>query len=75
MRDPGRTPSVADEFGHTLSLDETCRVLGISRTTAKRRMDAGTFPIPALPRRFHEPYRFPARRIDQYLARGMARVS
>jgi predicted DNA-binding transcriptional regulator AlpA len=62
---------VEDDYGHTLSLEQTCKVLGISRTTGKRRMVAGTFPIPALPRTGQEPYRFPARRIDQYLARAM----
>ena len=75
MRDPGRTPSVADDFGHTLSLQEVLTVLKISRTTAKRRLESGTFPVPHLPRRGHEPYRFAARHIDHYLARAMAAVS
>ena len=72
MRDPGRTPTVVDEFGFTLSLTQVCRVLGMSRATAFRRLEAGTFPVPALPRRFHEPYRFAARHLDRYLARAMA---
>ena len=49
-----------------------CEVLGLSRTTAKRKLAAGTFPIPALPRLFHSKYRFSAAQIDRYLARATA---
>jgi predicted DNA-binding transcriptional regulator AlpA len=66
-----RTPTVADSYGPVLTLAELLVVLRMSRTTAKRRMEAGTFPIPALPRRFHEPYRFAAIQVDRFLARAM----
>lgn len=62
--------SVHDEFGHTLTLDQVCRVLSISRTTAKRRLDDGTFPVRPLPRRFHQPYRFVALQVDRFLSRA-----
>lgn len=64
------TPSVAAQYGHTLSLDEVCAVLGISRTTAKRLLRAGAFPIPALPRIGQSHYRFAAVRVDRYLSRA-----
>lgn len=67
---PGRPASVRETYGFTLSLDQVCVVLGMSRTTAKRRMAAGTFPIPSLPRQMHECYRFTADRVDRYLARA-----
>lgn len=51
-----------------------CVVLGMSRTTAKRRMAAGTFPIPAFPRQMRECYRFTADRVDRYLQRGQQGV-
>lgn len=66
-----RTPSVADTMGHTLTLSEVLAVLKMSRTTAKRRMEAGRFPIPALPRNGQEPYRFAATQVDRFLARAM----
>lgn len=66
-----RTPSIADTLGHTLTLEEVLGVLKWSRTTAKRKMRAGTFPIPALPRIGQEPYRFAAIQVDRYLARAM----
>lgn len=59
-----------ETYGFTLSLEQLCAVLGMSRTTAKRRMAAGTFPIPALPRQMHECYRFAADGVDRYLARA-----
>jgi hypothetical protein len=68
-----RTPTVVDTYGHTLTLAELLGVLKMSRTAAKRRFEAGTFPIPALPRRAGttEPYRFAALQVDRYLARAM----
>jgi predicted DNA-binding transcriptional regulator AlpA len=66
-----RTPTVADSYGPVLTLEELLGVLKMSRTTAKRRMAAGSFPIPALPRQGQERYRFAAIQIDRYLARAM----
>ena len=66
-----RTPTVADNYGPVLTLEELLTVLKMSRTTAKRRMQAGTFPIPALPRDGQSRYRFAALQIDRYLARAM----
>lgn len=69
MRLLPRTPTVVDGFGYTLTLDQVCRVLSMSRSTAKRLLDAGTFPVPALPRKFHTKYRFAAAQVDRYLSR------
>lgn len=82
MNTPTRTPSIVATHGHTLSLDETARVLGLSRRSAMRQLRAGTFPVPALPRLGHARWRFAAVHIDRYLARatdgvtqGIRRVS
>jgi predicted DNA-binding transcriptional regulator AlpA len=66
-----RTPTVVEVYGLVLTLPELLAVLKMSRTTAKRRLEAGTFPVPALPRHGQEPYRFAALQVDRYLARAM----
>jgi len=66
-----RTPTVVDSVGHVLTLEEVLAILRMSRTTAKRRFAAGTFPIPALPRHGQSPYRFAALQLDRFLARAM----
>lgn len=66
-----RTPTVVDTAGHVLTLEEVLAILRMSRTTAKRRLNAGTFPIVPLPRIGQSPYRFAAQQIDRYLARSM----
>jgi len=70
-----RTPSVADTYGHVLTLAQLLSVLKLSHTTAKRMMSAGTFPIPALPRHGdshkRSDYRFAAVQVDRYLDREM----
>lgn len=67
---PSRRAVRLDDCGETLTLDEVCAVLGMGRTTAKRRMLAGTFPVPALPRVGQQPYRFAAVRVRRYLERA-----
>lgn len=67
----GLTPSVALTHGHVLTLDDVLTLLRMSRTTAKRRMQSGRFPIPALPRHGQEPYRFAATQVDRFLRREM----
>jgi predicted site-specific integrase-resolvase len=57
-------------YGLTCSLDDACEALGISRTTAKRLLKAGRFPVPPLPRKKHCCYRFSSVRLDTYLARA-----
>ena len=54
----------------TLTLAETLALLKMSRTTAKRRISSGTFPIPYLPRIGQEPYRFSAVRVQRYIDRA-----
>lgn len=72
MRDTGRTPSIVSAHGYrALSLGDVCRVLGISRRTAMTKLDAGTFPIPALPRRWRERYKFAPQQVDRYFARSV----
>jgi len=71
MNTPHRTPSVAELCGPVLTLPELLAVLKMSRRTAMRRLDAGTFPIPALPRQGQSRYRFAALQVDRYLARAM----
>ena len=53
-----------------LTLDEVCAALRLGRTTAKRRMLAGTFPVPCLPRVGQSPYRFSAARVQRYIERA-----
>jgi len=69
-----RTPTVVDTHGHVLTLEELIDILKISRTTAKRLMESGRFPIPALPRHGEQGqsrYRFAAVQVDRFLAREM----
>lgn len=66
--------TVVETHGHVLTLDQVCTVLGLSRSTAKRLIAAGQFPVPALPRTFHAKWRFSAVRVDRYLARAEAGV-
>lgn len=54
----------------TLTLDEVCQILRMSRSTAKRLMAAQQFPIPPLPRAFHHHYRFAAAKVERYLERA-----
>jgi len=65
------TPSVALTHSHALTLDEVLTLLRMSRTTFKRRMASGRFPIPALPRVGQSPYRFSATQVDRFLRREM----
>ncbi|WP_291981993.1 hypothetical protein [Luteitalea sp.] len=72
---PGGRPSRRrvvrlEDLGETLTLEQLLSVLGMGRSTAKRRMQAGTFPIPALPRIGQQPYRFAAVRVRRYLERA-----
>jgi len=53
-----------------MTLEEVCAALGMSRTTAKRRLSAGTFPIAYLPRVGQSAYRFPTERVERYLSRA-----
>jgi excisionase family DNA binding protein len=48
-------------------LPEAARRLGLSYSTARKKVADGTFPIPALPRHGREWYRFSERDIDRYL--------
>ncbi len=54
----------------TMTLEEVCAALRMSRTTAKRRMKAGRFPIPYLPRVGQERFRFSAERVQRYIDRA-----
>lgn len=67
---PTRRTVRLDDLGDTLTFDELLAVLGMSRTTARRRMKAKTFPVPALPRIGQQPYRFAAVRVRRYLERA-----
>ena len=70
MNVQGITPSVATLYGRpTLTLDQVAHALGVSRDTVERRLKADRFPIPALPRRGREPWRFSAHAVDRYLRR------
>lgn len=57
----------ASERPCAVSLREAARRLGFAYITARQKMVAGTFPIPALPRQGREPWRFSERDIDRYL--------
>lgn len=53
---------------HAVGLRACCQRLDISYTTGKRRIAAGTFPIPALPRKAAgEHLKFSSSEIDRYL--------
>ena len=69
MRLLRRAPTVVEEYGHTLTLAQVCEVLSMSRSTAKRMLDAGTFPVRPLPRLFHSKYRFSSVQVDRFLGR------
>jgi hypothetical protein len=52
-----------------IGLQECCERLGISYRTGKRRLAAGSFPIPALPRRApREHHKFSTLEVDLYFA-------
>lgn len=50
-----------------VGLKEASRRLGLSYGTARHKVLTGTFPVPALPRRGREPWRFSESDIDRYL--------
>lgn len=50
-----------------VDLKEAARRLGMSYSTAKKKAMDGKFPIPALPRKGKEHWRFSERDIDRYL--------
>lgn len=62
--------TVVEQYGHTVTLAQLLRVLHMSPRTAARRIKAGTFPIPMLPRNGQAPYRFASARVDRYLQRA-----
>lgn len=51
-----------------VSLKEAARRCGWSYGTARHKVLTGTFPIPALPRRGREPWKFSEADIDRYLS-------
>lgn len=53
-----------------LTLVAVCDRLGISMRTAMRWLDAGTFPIPALPRPPRGRWKFSSVQVDAYFAQA-----